>query len=84
MLKTPTYKDLVCSKRNGGKHTLWHAKMSHEALEALMANGASGRLFWQARSMCGAGATADNAIADFQKQWRWLMKHPQATLGHLV
>lgn len=50
--KIPFYRTVICTKALGGKRPLWHAKSRDSKYERIT----------------GAGATADYAIADLQKQ----------------
>ncbi len=54
--ESPSAKDLLCRKLRGGKHTLWHAFHPTDVSPGT--------------KVIGAGNTADNAIKDYQAQWR--------------
>ena len=58
---TPKYQQLVCRKVCGGKRPLWQAEFRHKPENI--------------PTIVGAGNTADNAIKDYQRQWRWLASH---------
>lgn len=64
-MKIPNYsfQDLVITKARGGKKALWHARFQslYSGVTAL-------------HKLTGSGNTADNAIRDWQKQFRHCVK----------
>jgi hypothetical protein len=66
-IKTPGFKELIVRKVVGGKRPLWHAR--HPDYQGY------------GNTICGAGNTADNAIADWQKQFRARMARDARALS---
>jgi len=60
-MKEPFYRKVIVTKCNGGKRTLWHARISELAKCEKEYAGSHA---------CGAGNTADNAIKDLAEQIR--------------
>jgi len=61
VVKTPPSHEIECKRVLGGKRALWHARHPDH-------NG----IFYC--TIVGAGNTADNAILDFQRQFRTLAR----------
>ena len=66
--KTPPSHEIVCKRARGGKKPLWHAE--HPDCDGI-----------KYRRVVGAGNTADNAIADFQAQFRAMVRRGHWTGG---